>query len=136
MRPEIFASCECGALTFKSSEQPALQICCHCSDCRDATQSDYSNIAFFKSKSGQVDGNIHSKFYVAESGSTTQREACGACGSIMFDKSAGFPGLIGVFSAQIQAPFKAKVNSHVWVKSKTENTIISQEAIAYEEGLS
>jgi hypothetical protein len=135
MRSEIFANCECGALSFKSSEQPVLQICCHCSDCRDATQSDFSTIAFFKSKRGQVDGNIHSKFYVAESGCTTQREACSACGSMMFDKSAGFPGLIGVFSDYIQAPFKATVNSHVWVKSKTENTVISQEEITYEEGL-
>ncbi len=135
MRPEVFANCECGALSFKSSEQPLFQICCHCSDCRAATQNDFSTIAFFKSKRGQIEGNIHSKFYVADSGSTTQREACGTCGSMMFDKSAGYPGLIGVFNEYIQAPFKAKVNSHIWVKSKTDSTIISQEDITYEEGI-
>ncbi len=135
MTLEISASCECGAVSFKSDEQPVIQICCHCSDCRDATQNDYSNIAFFKLKSAQVLGDTQAKTYEAESGSVTSRESCLRCGSVMFDRSAGFPGLIGVFSLQIQAPFLAKIDSHVWVQSKTANTIISDDVAAHEKGL-
>ncbi len=135
MSLEICTSCECGAITFISAEQPVVQICCHCNDCRDATQNDYSNIAFFKLKSTQLLGDTQSKTYKADSGNATNRESCTRCGSVMFDKSVGFPGLIGVFSHQIQPPFSAKVDSHVWVQSKSPNTIISAEVAAYEKGL-
>ncbi len=33
----INAACKCGNVSFESIKPPIIQLCCHCSDCRDAS---------------------------------------------------------------------------------------------------
>ena len=133
---DIIASCKCGLLQFEARENAILQICCHCSDCREATGDPFSTIAFFKTKTTVVTGETRSSYYVAESGNKTERVRCSQCDSIMFDKSEGFPGLVGVLTQRIQAPFTTMPNCHVWIKSKLPQTVLPSGIKHYETGIS
>ena len=132
---KIIASCNCGAIQFKSTENPILQVCCHCTDCRKATKNDFSNIVFFKGKFVSVIGKLTGHEYIAESQNKTSRESCLNCGDIMFDKSEGFPGLIGVFEPRLKMPFVAQTNCHVWVKSKLPHIMVPATSKQYVKGI-
>jgi len=129
------AACKCGQLTFQADAAPVVQLTCHCTDCRAVTGNDYSSIAFFKSKSAQHSGARQSHEFVAKSGNKTIRETCTHCATTVFDKSDGFPGLIGVFIDRIQPPFIPNINCHVWVKSKLPAVELPSNLPCYDEGI-
>lgn len=132
---EIKASCACGKVQFKSNNNPVIQLCCHCTDCQDALKDAYATIAFFEAKSTDTSGPIEERHYEAESGSRTVREFCSECGTAMFDKSGGFPGLIGVITKQIDAPFEENPSCHVWVRSKLPSVSIPDGMRKYDRGI-
>lgn len=132
---EIKASCACGKVQFKSKYSPVIQLCCHCTDCQNALQSEFSTIAFFKTMSSNASGPIDQSTYVAESGNRTVREFCSECGTLMFDKSEGFSGLIGVMIQQINAPFEKNISCHVWVKSKLSSVCIPDSMRKHDKGI-
>lgn len=136
MNNEIVASCRCGNVKFTSTEKPVIQLCCHCNDCRKITSSDYTTIAFFDSATVFVSGNLSAAKFTAQSGNKTSREVCPECSCVMFDRSEGFPTLIGVVTEQISAPFKANPSHHVWVKSKLSHVSIPPEVKEFDEGIS
>jgi hypothetical protein len=53
----------------------------------------------------------------------------------MFDRSAGFPTLIGVMASQIELPFEVQPTCHVWVKSKRPDVEIQSDMTQYLEGI-
>lgn len=112
------ASCTCGNVTFQSAKSPVIQLTCHCSDCREATGSDFSNLAFFRAKAAEITGEVAQKDFIAASGSGTQRDYCSNCQTLMFDRSDRFPQLIGIFAQQLEAPFEFNPAAHIWVKNK------------------
>ena len=133
MSSQIQATCIWGNVPFQAADPPIMQMPCHCTDCRAATGNDYSNIAFFRTKVAGISGETAPHHFVASSGNKTQREACPDCGTVMFDKSDGFPQLIGVFAQQIEPPFEFNPAAHVWVKSKLPHIEISGTAQFHEE---
>ncbi|TQV85668.1 GFA family protein [Exilibacterium tricleocarpae] len=135
MSTKISASCGCGKIRFESSKKPMIQLCCHCADCRHASQKDYSTIAFFKVNSVQIVGQATEHRYVSDAGNQTARLACADCGVLMFDKSEGFPGLIGVMADRINAPFAVQPQYHVWVASKLSGVVIPEGSTVYEKGI-
>ena len=136
MNNEITAECSCGEIQFKSTEKPVIQLCCHCTDCREATNIDYATIAFFNSSASSVSGMLSVQNFTSELGNQTVREFCSRCGSVMFDKSEGFPALIGVMTQRISEPFEVKPSHHVWVKSKLPHVSIPLGVKQFEKGIS
>lgn len=135
MKTQISANCKCGNLQFTATENPILQVACHCTDCRDATNNAFSEVAFFKVKSTVVTGKSSSNYYVAESKNTTERVKCSECATVLLDKSEGFHGLIGVFTQHIRPPFVTSLNCHVWIKSKITQTVLPSDIAQYETNI-
>jgi len=136
----ISASCRCGEVRFESKEDPVIQLCCHCTDCRDvltieSKALDYATIAFFKKSTVQLRGEAGEKVYTAASGNKTVREYCTRCDAVMFDKSEGFPTLVGVFAQHIDPPFQIKPACHVWVKDKLSHVPIPEGVTQHEKGI-
>lgn len=129
------ASCDCGQLQFETQVEPVVQLVCHCQDCRQALQADFAEIVFFNLVSSRSTGESEANDFVALSGSTTTREFCHQCKTVMFDKSAGFPQLIGVMAAQMQAPFEFRPRCHVFVESKADHTEIDSAIRQYPQGI-
>ncbi|TVZ40054.1 hypothetical protein P886_4472 [Alteromonadaceae bacterium 2753L.S.0a.02] len=136
MTVQIEAACNCGLVKFTSNKEALIQVCCHCQDCRDATKNDFSEIAFFNEKSVHIEGAVSALTYYAESGNKTTRERCSSCKTLMFDRSEGFPGIVGVVIQQMIKPFSVNIGAHVWVSSKVKQVTIPPNVKVFEKGLS
>lgn len=132
---EIQASCQCAQVQFSSLIKPVIQLCCHCTQCRDAVKADYASIVFFRLESVKLVGKTDYKNYVADSGAQTHREYCAKCDDVMYDRSEGFPTLIGVMANKIQNNFEFKPVCHVWTKEKLPKVAIDEGVICYPEGI-
>tara|TARA_R110002073_G_scaffold302727_2_gene470502 strand:- start:353 stop:757 length:405 start_codon:yes stop_codon:yes gene_type:complete len=133
---KIVACCGCAHLKFESDSEPVLTLCCHCLDCQDALQADFANIAFFSVGSVEMQGAPAEKHYVAASGSKTIRQYCPHCNTVMFDRSEGFPHLLGVMANQILPPYSFSPACHVFVRDKKPAVEIPEGVKQYEMGLS
>lgn len=133
---EINAQCKCGKLKFTATRAPLLELVCHCADCRDATGQDFTSLVFFKVKYSSLMGETIPALYISDNGAKTQREACAHCSEFMIDRSDGFPGLIGVVAACLNAPFEANPKIHVWTQSKLPNVELPTQIKAFEKGMS
>ena len=125
MSDAIAGTCACGAVQFTSQAEPLIQLFCHCRDCQQATGAAFARTAFFRLKASHITGALTARPFVAASGSKTTREACAACGTLMFDRSERFPALVGVMAERLSRPFVFRPSCHVWVRSQREDTVIS-----------
>lgn len=132
----ITGECGCGSVTFEANEKPLVELLCHCNNCQQATGKAFVGIAFFKMTAVTVDGELASQRYIADTGKNTSREFCSRCKQAMFDKSDGFPTLLGVMAEPINTPFKFAPSCHVWVESKQADVDLQPGLIVYEKGLS
>ena len=133
---KYIAQCECGQLKLEIDSEPVLELRCHCRDCQDALRADYATIAFFKMNEAVVTGEFAEKIYLAESGNKTCRQYCDHCSTMMFDRSEGFPHLLGVMSDQLQHPFESSPSCHVYVRDKKPGVEIPAGMKQHEAGLS
>jgi len=132
----ITARCGCGAVRFTSEAGPVAQVVCHCTDCQEATGAACARIAFFKQKASRVTGDVTVRGFTAGSGKRTARESCTRCGTLMFDRSDGFPALVGVMAERLDAPFRFEPACHVWTRSKRPDVVISDGLPQHAENLS
>jgi len=133
---KIAASCQCGQLKFEAESEPVLELVCHCRDCQDALQADFANIAFFKMRESLVTGELVEKIYLAASGNETCRQYCVQCDTVMFDRSEGFPNLLGVMGSQLHSPFESRPACHVYVSDKKAELEIPEGMKQYQTGIS
>ncbi len=122
----IRATCLCGDVTFRSSVPPVIQFVCHCTDCRAATGAQSTRTVIFNSQGVKTTGELVRLSFVAASGSTTHRDACRDCGSVVFDISEQYPDLIGVLAQCIPAPFEFQPSHHIWLQSRVEQGPIEE----------
>ena len=135
MNSRVTASCRCGAVRFKSQNPPILQLFCHCKDCQESTGDPFAKTAFFKATQYAVSGFVTVRAFKVESGNRTTRESCTSCGSLMFDRSDGFPTLIGKVADRISAPFVSEPTCHVWTRTKQPGVTIPDNARQYTENV-
>lgn len=132
---EILAGCKCGNVQFQTTDKPILQLCCHCADCRAATGHDMSTIIFFKLDKTQISGDLSTREFTSDLGNLTERLACANCDQVMFDKSAGFPNMLGVMAEHLALPFIPQPQLHVWTQSKLAHVEIPELMKQYEKGI-
>jgi len=132
---KVVASCQCGQLKFEAESEPVLELVCHCRDCQDALQSDFAKLAFFKMSETGVEGELAEKVYLAASGNETCRQYCVQCDTVMFDRSEGFPNLLGVMVSQLHSPFVSRPACHVFVCDKKAGVEIPEGMKQYQAGI-
>jgi hypothetical protein len=135
MSESISARCQCGAVQFTASSQPLIQFICHCKDCQTATGLPFSGIVFFKRKHVEISGELRQQQFMANSGSKTSRDSCAQCGTVIFDRSEGFPDIIGIMQERILGDFEFLPQCHVWVKSKLDEILIPERAVLFSENI-
>lgn len=102
MATPIHATCTCGGFKFMSTSEPIFQLTCHCSQCRQVSQSPFTNLAFFKLAECEVEGKTVTHSFTADSGTKTFRETCAVCGEMLLDRTEAFPQVVGVVAERLQ----------------------------------
>jgi hypothetical protein len=90
------AACTCGALKVAVAAAPQKVHACTCLDCQRRTGSAFSYTAFFAESSVSVDGAFRSWRRTADSGRWHDVCFCPVCGSTVFNRMKGLPGVIGI----------------------------------------
>ena len=135
MNPTLTGCCTCGAVHFSSQAEPVVQLICHCTDCQEATGAAFARTAFFRTKTCQIVGDLVVRRFVAASGHATTRESCSKCHALMFDRSEGFPTLVGVMADRLNAPFMFRPACHVWTRSQRADSEITDGLPQYKENM-
>ena len=89
-------SCRCGEVTLTITEKPKMMMQCHCLDCQKATGTGHTSQAYFDEKDVLIKGEVVGHTVTANSGNKMTRHFCQVCGSRLFGRNSGRPGLISV----------------------------------------
>lgn len=125
------AACRCGTIRVRCGSAPVLQLVCHCSDCRAAAGTPFTNFVFFRARDTEVTGTPRRVAFTAASGHATVRELCPACGEMVLDRTDGFPKVVGVVAERLAAPFIFTPQHHVWAASRLPGVALPTDLPVY-----
>ena len=94
-------SCQCGAVEYVISGDPAFTAHCCCTDCQKASGADHITLAFLKEDQISITGKTTEFAAPAESGNINTRVFCPICGSRLFGRNSARPGMIGVHAGSM-----------------------------------
>ena len=105
MSQPITGGCLCGAVRYELIEQPVATRVCHCRDCQHATGSAFSsNLVVRDDDFRVIQGETRSFDVESARGNTVSRYFCPDCGSPVFGRGSGFPGLVTVRAGSLDDP--------------------------------
>lgn len=90
------AECRCGALTATCTGEPVRVSVCHCLACQRRTGSAFSAQARWPEAQVSVTGEARLWSRTGDEGGACEYGFCPACGSTVFYRNGGLPGLIAI----------------------------------------
>lgn len=96
--------CLCGAVRYQVDAKPAAVGHCHCVDCRKTSGTGHATHVAVPEAALQTEGEI--KFYdrPADSGNIVSRGFCPSCGSAIFSRNSGMPGMAFLRASSLDNP--------------------------------
>lgn len=96
--------CLCGACAFTIAGDPIVVAHCHCLDCQRLSGAGHTTGAMFAEAGVTITGEPATYELTSDAGNTVTRLFCGACGSPLFGKNTGMPGVMTVSAGALDAP--------------------------------
>ena len=118
MSPPLSGSCACGAVRYECTAEPLFSLNCHCRDCPRETGSAYAPILGVPRTAFTITRGTPKSFALtAESGQTTARVFCGACGSPLFGLPGSAPDLVTVRVGSLDDPSEFRPDQDIYTAS-------------------
>jgi hypothetical protein len=117
------ASCQCGNLTaqIQDGAEPVV-VACHCLACQKRSGSPFGTMAYYPADYVSFSGEVREFARATDSGNTYTTGFCPGCGSTLYGKPSGLPGVIGVTlgtigEARLPVPARSvyEQSRHHWV---------------------
>ena len=130
----MHASCQCGSLTaqIQDGAEPVV-VACHCLDCQKRSGSPFGTMAYYADDAVAIAGEAKEYARATDSGNTYTTGFCPTCGSTLYGKASGMPGVIGVTvgtHAERRLPRPARSayeqSRHDWVRMPAETQGFAQ----------
>lgn len=86
--------CLCGAVRYEITGEIAMSGFCYCLSCQKLTGAGHSFLAMVPETALRATGKTTSFDWTANSGNTVTTSFCSTCGSPLFGRNAGFPGMV------------------------------------------
>lgn len=102
--PATTGGCLCGAVRFEITAPPAMAGMCYCEICRKTSGAGHAFHAMVAADSLKIRGETRGYNSIADSGNTVTTSFCPTCGSPLFGRSTGFPGVVMVRVAALDNP--------------------------------
>jgi hypothetical protein len=119
--------CLCGAVRYEVREEPLSAVFCHCRGCQLAHASPFAALALIPAGGTVITrGQPTRHDTVADSGSATFREFCGACGTHLFSGGAAFPEFRSIKIATLDDPSAISPVAHVWTERRIDWSPVSE----------
>lgn len=99
----IEGGCLCGAVQYACAEESGGGHC-HCIDCRKTSATGHASHMIVPETAFQLSGEV--KFFEkpADSGNMVSRGFCPQCGSAIYSKNSGMPGIVFVRASSLNEP--------------------------------
>ncbi|MET0371559.1 MAG: GFA family protein [Sphingobium sp.] len=106
----VTGRCQCGAISYEASGEPAYSAICHCSDCRRSAGAPMVGWALFPQDNVKVSGRPVQ--YPSSDNAT--RHFCGTCGTgLFYTNPVIFPGAIDIQTGTLDDAALLPPQSHV-----------------------
>ena len=125
-------SCLCGSVNYKSNSDPLVIQNCHCDQCRKATGSVYLTNLFIKEENFEITGEVNNYTHLSDAGNNMTKYFCPKCGSQVFGKNSGRPGIITIRAGTVNEKDIIKPIRNLFLKSKVSSTPINSNLEACE----
>ena len=125
-------SCLCGSVNYKSNSDPLVIQNCHCDQCRKATGSVYLTNLFIKEENFEITGEVNNYTHLSDAGNNMTKYFCPKCGSQVFGKNSGRPGIITIRAGTVNEKDIIKPIRNLFLKSKVPSTPINSKIEACE----
>ena len=125
-------SCLCGSVNYKSNSDPLVIQNCHCDQCRKATGSVYLTNLFIKGENFEITGEVNNYMHLSDAGNNMTKYFCPKCGSQVFGKNSGRPGIITIRAGTVNEKDIIKPIRNLFLKSKVPSTPINSNLEACE----
>ena len=125
-------SCLCGSVNYKSNSDPLVIQNCHCDQCRKATGSVYLTNLFIKEENFEITGEVNNYMHLSDAGNNMTKYFCPNCGSQVFGKNSGRPGIITIRAGTVNEKDIIKPIRNLFLKSKVPSTPINNNLEACE----
>ena len=128
------ASCQCGSLTaqIQDGAEPIV-VACHCRDCQKRSGSPFGTMAYYPEDYVAISGEAREFSRPTDSGNSFTTGFCPTCGSTLYGKPSGMPGIVGVTvgtHAEQRLPVPARSvyeqSRHAWVLMPAETQGFAQ----------
>lgn len=127
-------SCLCGAVKYELRGELGPIVFCHCSRCRKAQGSAFAtNSPVKESDFHLLSGKEVLREY--ESSAGKYRAFCGSCGSPVFSRFIGKPGILRLRIGALDTSIDARPTAHIYASSHAEWCEILDDLPQYEAGV-
>ena len=100
---EITGGCLCGAVRYSAQEQQGGGHC-FCEDCRRVSGSSHCSHMIVPEGRFEVAGELRFFEKPADSGNQVSRGFCPECGSAVYSRNSGMPGMVFVRASSLDDP--------------------------------
>lgn len=114
--PALTGSCLCGGVRYELTATPAMAGFCYCESCRKLSGSGHAFHAMVPEDALKISGETRDFDWKADSGSTVTSSFCPTCGSPVYAKSSGMPGMVTVRVAGLDDPAAISPQMAVYTK--------------------
>jgi len=106
--------CACGAIRYESSADPQFSFHCQCRQCQRASGTGHASLFVVPADALTLGGTLKFHDQKADSGNTSSRGFCPACGNPIVNKSSGYPQMRFIHAASLDEPGQFKPVKLVW----------------------
>jgi len=96
MTAQIKGGCQCGALRYECTAEPAVAVQCHCRQCQKATGTGSAPLLAVPKEALTITGEVRYFDSRADSGNDVSRGFCPTCGGRLFGLTSGMPDLMAI----------------------------------------
>lgn len=109
--------CICGAVHYQSPAEPVFAGNCYCRDCRNESGTGHITAVAVPDPTLTVTGKLSEFTRVADSGKTITKFFCPVCGSTLFTRAEGVPGLALLRAGTLDDPTPVAPQMNLYASS-------------------
>jgi len=135
MTDHVEGGCLCGDVRYRIEGKPIVCLACHCTFCQRITSSAYSSVAYFNESQVEIAGDVKEYEHRSdETGRATVLKFCPRCGVTVAHVAKARPGWIGIEIGTLNDKTGARLQRHVWTRSKQPWTVIPDDVDVFDKG--
>lgn len=111
--------CQCGAIRYRSREEPIVLAVCHCKECQRQSGSAFGMSLVVPKDSFEIlRGEVKTFSRSSDSGRTVVCAFCPTCGTRIYHQATYLPNTLNIKPGTLDDTSWLQPDLHAWTKSK------------------